>query len=354
MQELTARRVDREAIPLGTEQQPILELEEETMIKTPRRAVISLLVLLMLTFTFGSVCGAESALGTVPKPSKSYRVGVLLKTLANEWWVAYMDGCKETAKEYGVQLEFFAASTEGDVQRQLETLETMVRKGYDALMVSPITEYNLLPGLVKATKAGIPVVLVAEPISEEVRKQEGIKLETFIDADNRGAGRVAAEYMSRKLAKGSKVLIIEGMAGSPGSQMRVGGFEEAAKQLGALSIIASQAGNWDRLTAMNITMATLKVHPDLKAIYAANDTMALGAAEAVASSSAAGKVMIIGTDAIPSALDTIKEGRMAGTVDLDPGTMGRLSVESVIAALEGVKIPPYMASQVKLITRDNL
>lgn len=321
---------------------------------TRSRCVILMLVVTMCAFSLGQICCAQSMLGNVPKPSRSYSIGVLLKTLANEWWVAYMEGCKETAREYGVNLEFFAASTEGDVQRQLEILETMVRKRYDALIVSPITEYNLLPGLVKATRARIPVVLVAEPISDKVREQEGIKIETFIDADNRGAGRAAAEYLSKKLPKESKVLIIEGMAGSPGSQMRVEGFRERAGQLGVLSVVASQAGNWDRLTAMNITMDTLKVHPNLAAIYAANDTMALGAAEAVAASGLAGKVLIVGTDAIPSALDAIKEGRMAGTVDLDPATMGRLSVESVIAALEGVKIPPYMASQVKLITRDNL
>jgi len=324
------------------------------MTRLTRPIVILLLVMSMFAFILGPPCGAQSALDKVPEPSRNYKVGVLLKTLANEWWVAYMDGCKQTAAEYGVKLEFFAAPTEGDVQGQLETLETMVRKGYDALMVSPITEYNLLPGLAKATKAGIPIVLVAEPISDEARQQEGIRLETFIDADNRGAGRAAAEYLSNALERGSKVLIIEGMAGAPGSQMRVGEFEEASKRLGVLSIVASQPGNWDRLTAMNITMATLKVHPDLKAIYAANDTMALGAAEAVAASRAAGKVMIVGTDAIPSALDAIMEGRMTGTVDLDPATMGRLSVQSVIAALEGVKIPPYMASQVKLVTRDNL
>jgi ABC-type sugar transport system substrate-binding protein len=92
----------------------------------------------------------------------------------------------------------------------------------------------------------------------------------------------------------------------------------------------------------------------VKAIFAANDGMGLGAIEAVEAAGLSGKVIVLSVDAIPEALEAVKAGRLAGTVAQYPDEMAYLAIEALIKAIEGRPIAPFIESPVKLITKENL
>ena len=99
----------------------------------------------------------------------------------------------------------------------------------------------------------------------------------------------------------------------------------------------------------------LQAHPEIDAIFAANDEMALGAVEAVDAAQRLGDVVVIGFDAIPDALDNIRAGRLLGSVAQFPSEMGRLGVAYAVALLrDGVQPPSEVLTKVELIDRDNV
>jgi len=288
----------------------------------------------------------ETLFGPIPKPSKTYKIGCVEKTLINEHWQEMKKGYEDAAKRLGVVVEVAAVQSEQELVRQLDLAESMLQKDFDALCVSPLTSSNMVPALKKAVERGIPVINV-----DDSRVTE-IPVTCFVGADHKLMGVYAAEYFGEHI--NGKVALIEGMPGSPASQQRVEGFTETIKKYPNLELVSTQPGNWDRMQAMNAAENILQVHPDLKAFYACNDTMALGVAEAVINAGKEGQIMVIGTDGVPDAITSIREGKMTGTIAAFPYRMGEIAIEVALRILEGQKVPPVVISPMVLITKDNV
>ena len=138
--------------------------------------------------------------------------------------------------------------------------------------------------------------------------------------------------ISRKPSAGSgNVAIIEGISGHETADQRRLGFLEGIDGHPGIRVVASQTANWERALAYNVAENLLQAHPDLDAVFAANDEMALGALEAIAAAGRLDEVSVIGFDAIPDALENIRSGRMMGSVAQFSGEMGRLGVLHAVA-----------------------
>lgn len=314
--------------------------------------MIGLLLVLSLgitVFADGAVQWSDLSkkLGPVPKPTKTYTIGCIEKTLINEHWQEMKKGYEDAARKLGINVEVSAVQSEQDLVKQLDLTESMLSKKYDAICVSPLTASNLVPALEKASKAGMPIINVDDSRITEV------PVTSFVGGDHKLMGVYAADYFGKKIKSG-KVALIEGMAGSPASQQRVEGFTETVRKYKGLKLVASQPGNWDRIQAMNAAANIIQVNPDLKAIYACNDTMALGVMEAVINANKKGKIMVIGTDGVPDAVQSVREGNLTGTIAAFPYRMGEIAIEVALRALQGQKVPPVVVSPMVLVTKDNL
>jgi ABC-type sugar transport system substrate-binding protein len=141
-----------------------------------------------------------SFLPNVPKPAKKYKIANITRTLMNAHWVKNKEGFLAAAAHYGVTGDVFAVQTEQEVMEQANLLDSVVTKGYDAVIVSPISEKNLLPGLAKAARKGIKIINVdTAKIQEADAKTNGIPIVTFIGSDNFQAGVMALDYVKSKL-----------------------------------------------------------------------------------------------------------------------------------------------------------
>jgi ABC-type sugar transport system substrate-binding protein len=294
---------------------------------------------------------ADVDAGAAPEPPaqpKNYKILAVEKTLINEHWQIMAEGYAEVAEVYGQTIDVVSVPTEADTAAQLDLVESALAKGYDGIAVSPITPNNLNPALAKASEMGIPIVNVDELIPEDVAKDAGIVINTRIASNNYYAGVLAAQYMLDNLPAGSQVAVIEGIAGNSSGTARRDGFVETIEASGALEIVANQPADWDRAKANSVTTNILQANPDLKGIYYANDTMALGGAEAVEAAGMEG-LILIGTDAIPEATQAVSDGRLTGTVAQFPREMAWLAVENLIKVLEGRPIAPRIDAPIKLL-----
>jgi D-allose transport system substrate-binding protein len=302
-----------------------------------------------------AVVAALGVAGSAQADQKVY--GVLLKTLANPFWGAMEKGIKDGAAEAKVEYYLQAVESDQAAEPQLNVCETMLERKPTVMITAAINSNNLLPCLKKATDAGIPVVDLDANLDHAIAEKAGVKIAFTIGSDNTAAGAQAADYLAKRLGADAagKVLVIEGLSGNITGQKRARGFADRLKQIAPkLEIVASLPGDWDRAKAANITNDTLTRNPDLKAIFCANDTMALGAVETVFAAGKGADVTIIGVDGTVDAVKSIKSGRLTASVAQLPYLVGKQAVERVGDVLAGKPVQDYQYVPTLVLDKDVL
>ena len=292
---------------------------------------------------------------TVPEEDRQLTVAFVPKALNSPFWAAMEAAAILEAEAQSVHLVSLAADRETDVERQYQIIENLIQQGVDAILLAPSGSKELVPAIRKANDAGIPVLLIDTRIDEAAAKSVGAEVLTYIGSDNFEGGAVAGRYLGAALGGDGQVAIIEGISGHETADQRRLGFLDGLADSPGIRVVASQTANWERALAYDVAENLLQAHPDLDAVFAANDEMALGALEAIAAAGRLDDVSVIGFDAIPDALANIRAGRLLGSVAQFSGEMGRLGVSHATALLrEGVLPPPEVLTKVELIDLTNL
>lgn len=276
-------------------------------------------------------------------------VALVVKTLNNPFFIEMQQGAEEAAKRLGVTLVVQAAEREVDVERQMQIIENLIERKVSALCVAPSGSREIVPVVVKANKAGIPVLVVDTRVDEKALAAAGGKVATFIGSDNLDGGRIAGAFVVEKLGGRGSVAVLEGIAGHETGDARLRGFREAIAKAPGIKIVASQPANWERDQGFNVFQNILQANPSVNALFACNDLMALGATEAIAAAGKTGKIVVVGFDAQPEARAAIKKGAMAATVAQFPARMGATAVENAVKLLRGEKIEAFTPVAIELV-----
>lgn len=304
-----------------------------------------------LTITVATVAALALAGTAHAQDKKTY--GVLLKTLSNPFWGAMEQGIEDAAKAQGVDYYLQAVESDQAAEPQLNVCNTMLERKPAVMLVAAINSTNLLPCLKRANDEGIPVVDLDANIDYAIAQKAGVKIAFSIGSDNVEAGRKGADYVASTLGPDARgpVLVIEGLAGNITGQKRAQGFkDELAKAAPGLQVVASLPGDWDRGKAANITNDTLTQYPDLRAIFAANDVMALGAVETVYAAGQGDSIIVVGVDGNKDAVKSIEEDRLNASVAQLPYLVGKEAVEKVTDVLDGKKVPQFIAVPTLVLT----
>ncbi len=326
------------------------------------KGVFSLLLAGMLVLTG---CGAKTSEGTngnTTPPAETTEEGaeiaIVLKTLANPFWVEMKEGIEAEAEALGIKVDIYAAQSEDDLQGQLNLVETAISKNYKAIGIAPLSPANLNNAIAEANKKGIYVGNIDEKIDVEQLQGLGGSILFFVTTDNVAVGAKAADFIVEKNPEGGKVAIIEGKAGNASGNDRRDGATGVFKANDKFELVDSQPADWDRAKALDVATNMITKNPDLVAIYACNDTMALGAQQAVENAGKKGQIMVVGTDGAPEAIESIQADGMAATVAQDPAEIGAESLRLLHKALQDkpamdpMAIPEATPVESNLITKE--
>lgn len=262
----------------------------------------------------------------------------------NPFWAAVEQGAKDKAAELGVDLVVLAPPQETDVQTQISQVEDQLAKGIDGLAIAP-TDPNALAPIVDQAKAqGVGVVFV-----DTKGSNEGV---TFIGTNNEEGAKLAADYICDNVEKGSDVAILQGIITQSTGQARAEGAKAGLTACG-LNVVAEQPADWDRAQGQSVMENILTGNPNLKAVFASNDNMALGAVEALKGAGKLADVMVVGYDANPDAAASILAGEMTASVAQNPTNMGALGVENALKVKRGETIPSNIDTGTVLVTKEN-
>jgi ABC-type sugar transport system substrate-binding protein len=282
------------------------------------------------------------------------RIGALTKNESNPFFLTMIEGYNQAAADYGIEVVTGSTPTEDAADEQLAILEGWLTEGgYNGFTVTPFRATSLNSALAQATEQGLPIINLDELIPADAAAEAGITITQRIASNNVRAGSLAAGLVLDTVEAGAQVAVIEGAPGTTSSIDRVTGFTDGALA-GGLNVVASQPANWDRAEAFNVATNIIQGNPDIQAIFAANDGMGLGAVEAVEAAGLSDQIVVVSVDAIPEALDAVREGRLLGTVAQFPDEMAYLAVESMIKVIEGRPVAPFMESPVVIYSAENV
>ena len=311
-------------------------------------------------FIIAGCSGNENANSRNLSTSNSQEYLMIIKTLSSPFWVNLKNGIEEEANRLGVNVTVLAGNSEDDIQGQLRLFEENIAKNYAGIGFAPISPVNLISAVSQAYAKGIYLVNVDEKVNMEQLKANKANVEGFVNTDNFKVGASAAKFIVEQIKSGD-VIIIEGKAGTTSGEDRRTGATSVFTNTAGINLVASQPADWDRTRALDVTSSLLQRYPNIKAIYCCNDTMALGAQQAVENIQKQGSIIVVGTDGTPEAFQSIKEGRLKATMEQDSKQIGaqglRLLVEAVQSGKGLISIdaePTVIGLEAILVTQDNV
>ncbi|MFV8044556.1 substrate-binding domain-containing protein [Streptococcus pluranimalium] len=305
--------------------------------------ILSLLIILAACGKTGLDNGSSNSDKEVTKKeAKDLNLGVSISTTNNPYFVAMKEGIDKYAKDKSVKVK--VADAQDDAARQADDVQNFVSQNVDAILINPVDSDAIVPAIKAANSADIPVILID-------RGSNGGDVLTTVASDNVEAGKMAAEYIIKELGKDAKTFELSGVPGASATVDRGNGFNKVAKD--QLDILSSQSANFDRAKALNTAQNMIQGHKDVQAIFAQNDEMAMGAAQA-AKAAGLENVLIVGIDGQPDAHDSINKGAMSATIAQQPAKMGEIAIQAAIDHYQGKKVEKETVSPIFLVTKDNV
>jgi inositol transport system substrate-binding protein len=217
-----------------------------------------------------------------------------------------------------------------DTARQLDQIDNFIMQKVNAIILQPVDGMGVVPGIEKANAAGIPVILSG------VDAGGGDYI--YVGTQYYDAGERQGKYMVENLPQNAKIVYLIGIPGHAWSEERRRGFQDQIKTRADLTILAEQAGMSERAKGMQIMEDWIQSFPEIDAVAAANDEMALGALEALKGANRLSGVLIAGVDATKDACTAIKAGEMALSVLQSAPEIAKQSFETVKKIQRGEQV----------------
>lgn len=268
---------------------------------------------------------------------------------ANPFRIAETESIKAEADRLGIEL--ITTNAESDLNKEITDIQSMVDQGVDVLIISPLASEGLDPALDYAKDAGVPIMTIDRLLTTKEACTDYIG---WVGSDFVEQGRRAADAMIRETGDEGKVAILLGAPGVNVTTDRNQGFLEQLEAEGSnLEIVAQQAANYERAMGQTVTEQLITSNPDITAIYAHNDEMALGAVAALdAAGYSPGDVKIITIDGTEGAVQGIIDGWISGVIESNP-RFGPLAFRALDLFYNGEGVPEVTIISDKEYTKDN-
>ena len=293
---------------------------------------------MMALVVIGLVAGCGSDSKKDGGDQKQGTIGFSVSTQNNPFFVSLKKGVEEQAKTMGLKVKIVDA--QNDPAKQANDISDLLESGVTVLIVNPVDSAAISTSVEAANNKKIPVITVD-------RSADKGTVVSHIASDNVKGGEMAAKLIADKMGNGAKVAELEGIPGASATRERGQGFHNIADKM--LTVVTKQTAEFDRTKGLNVATNMLQANPDVVAIFAHNDEMALGAIQAAKSASK--QIFIVGFDGTEDAQKAVQDGTMAATIAQQPELMGKLAVETAAKVVKGEKVEAKIPAELKLVTK---
>ena len=271
-------------------------------------------------------------------------IAVFTKNQTNPFFKTVRLGAENAAKQMNAVVIQYIPTVQDSITEQLSEIEDAIIKRPGAIVFTPVNSKAMIPGVEKLNAANIPVVNITDRVL-------GGQVVSFMGCDETNLSLNTGRYLLQKLNGRGNVIILEGVGGSENSANRVKGFKMALAEFPNVKLLASQPANFQRVQALQVTENLLQSYPQIDGILAANDSMALGAIQAL--DSAKRTALVVGLNGTKEAVDAIKEGKLLATGDCDGFTHGCLGTMAAVRHLRNLPVPKEFFFTLMVIDKTN-
>ena len=267
------------------------------------------------------------------------------------------DGAKAHQKAHAKEYTLVAngIKNETDTAAQIKMIEQAMAQKVSAIVLAPADSKALVPVVKAAIDKGILVVNIDNQLDADALKEKNITV-PFVGPDNRAGAKLVGDHLAKTLKAGDKVGIIEGVSTTFNAQQRTLGYQDAMKAAN-ITVVGVQSGNWEIEKGNTVAAGMMREHPDLVALLAGNDSMALGAVAAVKAAGKTGKVQVVGYDNIGAIKPMLADGRVLATADQYAAKQAVFGIELAQKALAAKtpqnQLPATVKTDVVLVTKDS-
>jgi ribose transport system substrate-binding protein len=270
-------------------------------------------------------------------------IAVFTKNTTNPAYQAFRLAADQVGQAAGAKIVHFVPKQPDNVDEQIAMVEQVLKDRPDAVVFIPVDDVAMVASVKKLNAAKIPIVLAANPLPGS--------FVTFVGADDYAIGHREARYLFDKMHSKGKIVIIEGTAGAPTNRERLRGYKQALSEAPGIELLASGVGNFQQPDAKHVMADFLKQHAQIDAVLSANDSMALGALQALGE--AGRRAIVIGINGILPAVKEVQSGNMLATVDFNMFKIGCTATRAAIRHLKGEKLPEKVMLPAEVIDRSN-
>jgi ribose transport system substrate-binding protein len=311
-----------------------------------KRFAVVLVLVLAFAMCFGGAAFAAD---------KKTVVGLVMKSLANEFFKTMEEGARKFAAESGtIELIPVGMNSETDIDTQINAMENFISQKVDMIVLAPADSVGLIPSVKKAVDAGILVVNIDVTLDKKALKDSGLPEDfLFVGPDNEEGSYLVGKFLGDKIGKGAKVVIIEGNPGADNATQRKNGFMKSVTEYG-FNLVESTTAHWETEEANTVMTNLLTRTPDIVGVMCANDSMALGAVRAIESAGKGSQIQVVGFDNIEACQALIKDGKMLATVDQFGPDMAANAIKVGLRILGGEKISGWEKTPVLVVSEKDL
>lgn len=297
------------------------------------------------------ITGIGTTVATEVKAKEKYKIGYIAKNTTNPYMNAQAAGVKKAGEDMGFEAVTQAPSTADSVEEQVKLMEDMIQQEMDVIIVHCADSNGIMPGVRKAQEAGILVLTIGTPASEDTFLRTGV--------DYYETGYTIAKEVAEKLGGKGNIIVLEGPPGAANAIERLNGIRDALKEYPDIEIVASQTANFKRTEGMSVTENLIQKYTDIQALIGCNDESALGGMQALKAANMS-NVLIAGFDGSVDATSAVASGDMFATYNTDPYGSGYIACAYAVMNLndgtepEGKFIPFPMAEAEPIINSDTV
>lgn len=268
---------------------------------------------------------------------------------ANPFRIAETQSIKDEASKRGIKL--ITTNAQSDLNKEISDIQSMIAQGAKVLIISPLNSEGLDPALEAAKTAKVPIMTIDRLLTSKAACEDYVG---WVGSNFVTQGERAADAMMKVTGDQGKLAILLGAPGVNVTTDRNKGFLDQLEAKGSkLEIVAQQAADYVREKGQRVTEQMLQTNPDITAIYAHNDEMALGAVAALkAAGKKPGDVKIITIDGTKGAVQGLVDGWISGVIESNP-RFGPLAFEALDNFYSGKGVPEKTIISDKEYTPEN-
>jgi ribose transport system substrate-binding protein len=281
--------------------------------------------------------------GNAEATEQTMNIAVFTKNLTNPAYAAFRIAADKVAQATGARIVHYVPKQPDNVDEQKAMVEQALKDRPDAVIFIPVDDVAMVDSVKKLNDAKIAVVLVSNPLPGSFI--------TYVGADDFEIGYRQARYLFDKLNGKGKIVIIEGVPAAPTNRERVRGYKRALAEFPGIEVLGSGIGNYQQPDGKRVMEKFLAENPQIDAVLSANDSMALGALEALKQSGRSS--VVIGINGILPAVKLIETGAILASVDFNMFKIGCVATRAAVRHLKGEPLPEKILLPTEIIDKSN-